>query len=238
MRAAEPPGAGCAPRWLFRRARHRPHARRDVLVACPPRHTGLGHAGRSGPGRRLARFPPAGAHARHRDPGRVQPGHLPARLACWPDHTGKRRERMGAARDRSRRIRAVLLLQGPARGVRGRRHADAHRGQGLGAVRVRHRDRRAQDRGRPAARALLHRPARGPAGPARPGRTCRAGALPARRAGQGRGTGPARGRNARRRDAPRQPDGAAGRRARHHRRGRGDQAGRGRPAGRGLPGAG
>ena len=99
-------------------------------------------------------------------------------------------------------------------------------------------DRRAEDRGRAAARALLHRAARGPAGPARPGRTRRAGALPARRAGQGRGTGPARGRNARRRDAPGQPDGAAGRRARHHRQGRSDQAGRGRTAGRGLPGAG
>ena len=238
MRAAEPPGAGCSPRWLFRGARHRPHARRDVLVACPPRHTGLGHAGRSRAGRRLTRFPPAGAHARHRDPWRVQPGHLPAHLARRPDHTGKRRDRVGAPRNRSRRVRAVLLPQGPARGVRGRRHADAHRGQGLGSVRVRHRDRRAQDGGRAAARALLHRAARGPAGPARPGRTRRAGALPARRAGQGRGTGPARGRNARRRDAPGQPDGAAGRRARHHRQGRSDQAGRGGTAGRGLPGAG
>ena len=176
--------------------------------------------------------------ARHRDPGRIHPGHLPAHLARWPDHTGERRERVGALRNRSRCVRAVLLPQGPARGVRGRRHADAHRGQGLGAVRVRHHDRRAEDRGRAAARALLHRAARGPAGSARPGRTRRAGALPARRAGQGRGTGPARGRDARRRDAPGQPDGAAGRRAQRHREGRSDQAGRGRTAGRGLPGAG
>ena len=61
----------------------------------------------------------------------------------------------------------------------------------------------------PTTRALLHRAARGPAGSTRPGRTRRAGALPARRAGQGRGKGPARGRNARRRrNAPGQPDGA------------------------------
>ena len=152
-----------------------------------------------------------------------------------PEHAGNV---WAPLRNRSRGVRAVPLPQGPARGVRGRRHADAHRGQGLGAVRVRHRDRRAEDRGRAAARALLHRAARGPAGSARPGRTRRAGALPARRAGQGRGTGPARGRNARHRDAPGQPDGAAGRRARHHRKGRSDQAVRGRTAGRGLPGAG
>ena len=238
MRTAERPGAGCVPRWLLHPGRHRPDARRDVLVARPPRHAGLDHAGRSGAGRRLARFPPAGAHAGHRDPRRVQPGHLAAHLAGGPDHAGKRRERVGAPRNRSRCVRAVLLPPGPARGVRGRRHADAHRLQDLGAVRGRHHDRRAEDRGRAAARALLHRAARGPAGAARPGRTGRAGALPARRAGQGRGTGPARGRNARRRDAPGQPDGAAGRRARHHREGRSDQAGRGRTAGRGLPGPG
>ena len=172
---------------------HRPHARRDVLVARAPQHAGLDHAGRSGAGRRLTRFPPAGAYARHRDTWRVQPGHLPAHLPRRPDHPGKRRDRVGAPRNRSRCIRAVLLRQGPARGVRGRRHADAHRGPGLGTVPVRHLDRRAENGGRAADRALLHRAARGPAGPARPGRTRRAGALPARRAGQGRRTGPARG---------------------------------------------
>src|SRR6185437_9191791 len=49
----------------------------------------------------------ADAHARHRDTGRVQPGHLPAHLPRRPDHPGKRRDRVGAPRNRSRRVRAV-----------------------------------------------------------------------------------------------------------------------------------
>ena len=77
----------------------------------------------------------------------------------------------------------VLAAYGPFYYHRNRRaafaavgSADAHRGQGLGAVRGRDHDRRTADGGRAAAGALLHRAARGASGPARPSRARRAGA--------------------------------------------------------------
>ena len=98
--------------------------------------------------------------------------------------------------------------------------------------------RTAAHRGGAAAGAVLRGPARPAAVAAGAGRPGRAGAVPARRAGPDRGTGPAGRRDARRGHAPGQPDGAAGRGAADDRPRRGDPArGRG-SAGDRLPGPG
>ena len=92
------------------------------------------------------------------------------------------------------------------------RRPDRHRRESVGPVGDGDHGRRAQDDGRAAAGAVFRRPLRHDAGPDRARRAGRAGALPARRAGQGRRAGPAGGRDARCRDPPGELDGAAPRR--------------------------
>ena len=229
------PGRG--DRGVLRAARHRADAGRCHLVASAPGPAGLDHARRAGGRVRLAGRPAPRADHGHRHPVRVHPRGVAADLAGRRADPGEHRERVGASLDGAGRVRPVLRAQ-PAGRVRGRGRPHHHRRAAVAAVGHGHRDRGVPHRGRPAARAVLHRPAAAGAGADRAGRAGRAGAAPAGRAGPHRGTGPAGRGDARRGHPPGEPDGAAGGRAADDRAGRGDPAGRGEPAGGRRPGPG
>ena len=214
------------------------HAQRRDLVACPAGPAGLGHARGAGRGLLVAGVPAPGPAGRDSHPGRLHPGHLAADLAGLGLDARARRGRLGAVLDHPCRLRAgSVLAEPPGRVPRGR-PADRGRRPAVAAVAAGHLDRRGQDHGRAAGRAVLRgAPAAGPGAAGARG-TCGTGAVPARRAGPRRGAGPAGRGDARHRHPPGQPDGAAGGGPADDRSRRGDQAGR-RGAPRGwLPGPG
>src|SRR6202035_2716234 len=105
---------------------------RHLVVAAPPGLTGLGHAGRPGHRGPVAGRPATRARHGHRHPGRLHGGDLDADLPGRPADPGDPRDRVGALRDRDRRLWPVLLVPGPARRVRGGRLPHADRGPGVG----------------------------------------------------------------------------------------------------------
>src|SRR5580704_10799288 len=201
VRQAAPRGERRPARRVLRRRRYREHAGRGLLVAGPSRLTGLDPAGSSGAGRRVLVLPPPGPAGCDRDPGRVHRRPLTADLPGWPPDSCPVRHRVGTLRDRSGRLRAVLLPEGPARRVRRGGRADHDRGQGLGPIGHGDHDRPAAYRVRPPAGSVLQCQRRGDAGAAGPRRAGGTRTPPARRAGQGGRAGQDRWRDARRRDA-------------------------------------
>ena len=204
----------------------------------PPRPAGLELAGPAGT--RLLLAGGQAPRAAHGDGhhGCVHAHGDVADLAGRRADPGSRGQCVGALRHGPGSVRARSLPAGPADGVHRHRRLRDHCRPAVAAVAHGHRGWPGPGGHRAARGVVLHRAQAAGAGADRARGAGGAGAVPARRAGPGRGTRPAGRRDARRRKSPGEPDGAASRRAADDGDRRGDPAGRGRATGLRLPGPG